>query len=357
MPARELAARVLLVLGSLAVGFALLEAGCRLAGSPHELLEALHLADRPAAGERVCMHVHDSALGWVLVPGCTSADFNVAADGYRVTPPLSASPLVAAPVVLATGSSFVEGDDVKDRETWPAFLQDRLGRRVVNAGVDGFSLDQTVLRTEQLVPALHPQVVVASFTPDDVHRTELRVAWTKNKPYFTLQEDGGQEDGGLALHNVPVPAETREWASLRPLSRLLGWSMLVDTVVRRLGLQEHWYVDAVAASPDGAGDEISCRLMRRLAEIGVPVLMVAQYGRLTWDADDVDRQADHRRSQHVLACAARAGLATLDTFDPVGRALTAEGKDALYRGVHHTPQGNRLVATAIAEAIEKLPAH
>jgi hypothetical protein len=61
-------------------------------------------------------------------------------------PPIPADS-IAEPPVLVTGDSFSEGEEVKDGETWPAYLQGLLRRRVINAGVSGFALDQAVLRT------------------------------------------------------------------------------------------------------------------------------------------------------------------------------------------------------------------
>src|SRR5439155_5598788 len=65
-------------------------------------------------------------------------------------------------------------------------------RRVVNAGVAGFGLDQTVLRAEQLVGMYRPEFVIVSFIADDIGRTE----WARqvgSKPYFVIDEQGNLE--------------------------------------------------------------------------------------------------------------------------------------------------------------------
>ena len=53
----------------------------------------------------------------------------------------------------------------------------------------------------------------------------------------------------------------------------------------------------------------------------------------------------------VLRCAEAAGLASLDTYDAVERAVRQRGIDAVYIRDHHTPLGNRLVAETIAAAL------
>jgi len=54
----------------------------------------------------------------------------------------------------------------------------------------------------------------------------------------------------------------------------------------------------------------------------------------------------------VLHCAEVAGLATLDTYGVVEQAVRARGIDAIYIHDHHTPEGNRLIAEAIAAALK-----
>jgi hypothetical protein len=91
---------------------------------------------------------------------------------------------------LAVGDSYTFGDHVSDHETWPAHLERLLQRPVLNGGVFGYGVDQIILRTEELLPRLRPQVVVVSIIPADVTRTE----YSKNfswKPYYDIR-DGGQ---------------------------------------------------------------------------------------------------------------------------------------------------------------------
>ena len=72
------------------------------------------------------------------------------------------------------------------------------GRRVLNAGVRGYGLDQIVLRAERIVPEIKPSTVVLAFIADDILRTALAVRDAKGKPYFV------PEGEGLALRGGPV---------------------------------------------------------------------------------------------------------------------------------------------------------
>ena len=243
------------------LSLAAIEAGCRVVRSgPDGLLDWPNLARQRMAiyedADQSCAYAYDATLGWMPPRNCVSPGYNFDANGFRVIP--ATTPPAAGPPILATGSSFTMGQEEDDGETWPAYLQHLSDRKVINAGVSGYSLDQTVLRTERLVTEVKPLVVVASFTPDDVWRDELKIAWSRQKPYFEVA------DGRLELRNVPVPGQPHAPVPLPAAARLLGWSVLADVVVNRLGLQEGWFFDDVRALPRGDGEDIACLLMPRL---------------------------------------------------------------------------------------------
>ena len=339
----SLAARIALLAGSVLFSLAALEVGCRLLRlGPESLVHWPNLARERMSnsedGSGRCAYAYDDTLGWSLPSNCATPRYNVDADGFRHTP---ATSVVAEPPILATGSSFTLGEEVGDDETWPAYLQNLIGRTVVNAGVSGYSLDQTVLRTERVAPQVKPLLVVASFTPGDIRRTEVKVAWSREKPYFTAT------DGRLELRNVPVPGRPDAPVPLPEPARLLGWSVLADDIVKRLGIYKGWYYDEVQAVPPGTGETIACRLMPRLAAIGVPVVVVAQYGRTHWKADAERRARDIRAVRKVLDCASEAGLIPFDLSEPMKPVIEARGIDALLRTDHLSAEGNRVVADLI----------
>src|SRR5262249_26973643 len=80
--------------------------------------------------------------------------------GLRVNP--SFTPTSGGDPILAVGGSFVFGDKVSDDETWPAILERRLNRRVVNGGVSGYGPVQAVLRAERLLKSQAYSLVILS---------------------------------------------------------------------------------------------------------------------------------------------------------------------------------------------------
>ena len=342
-------ARVALIAGSTLVALLLLELACRLTngtlGDWHNIILAERTAIRSLNDGRL---EYDRTLGWVAHKnfssgGHVSADRNYDADGWRVAPNPAALPL-AEPPILVVGDSIAHGDELKDAEAWPSLLQLKLQRRVMNAALTGYGLDQIVLRAEKVAAETHPAMLVLSFAADDLRRSEMSRVWGVEKPYF----EG--VNGALAVHNSPVPASPAPADTLDIWQWLFGWSQLVDTVLRHEGWQFEWSSDHERVLPRGEGERMACPMMQRVAALGVPTLVVAEYNR--WVFQDMDYQRETRRQTAlVLDCARQAGLRVLDMFDTVDAAVHGQGLAAVYRSSHPGPAGARLAADRIAAAL------
>ena len=92
-------------------------------------------------------------------PGWNNATITIR-GGVRVN--TNFAPTSTNGAILAVGDSFVFGDQVSDGETWPAILEKRLNRRVVNGGVSNYGAAQAVLRAEQLLKAEPYTLVILS---------------------------------------------------------------------------------------------------------------------------------------------------------------------------------------------------
>jgi hypothetical protein len=340
------AGRIALIAASVLFSLALLEVASRLVRSGPEALVhwpnlAWELMRDGGPGANSCSYVHDDLLGWASPSNCVSPGYNLDADGFRRAPTAVAP---AGAPVLATGASFTLGIEVADDETWPAYLQKDLGRPVVNAGVGAYSIDQTVLHTERLAARLKPAAIIVSFAPGDVWRNELKVAYSRQKPFFM------PNSSGLELRNVPI-AKPLGAPPLPLLARLFGWSVVASEVVERLGIRNGWYYNEERALPPGGGDTVSCRLMQRLAKLGVPVIVMAQYGLGHWRGDTDYQSKGYQATANVLRCAEQAGLIALDLAPPMKAATDARGLGTLYRAEHNSPEGNRLVAELLASEL------
>ncbi len=276
--------------------------------------------------------VRDPLVGYLpLKPGISvrhpSKHFVATIGAYGTRSNGSDIALPERPVILAVGDSFTFGEDVGDAASWPAALERRLHRRVINGGVPGFGIDQSVLRAEQLTMAYQPNAVILSFIPHDVARSEMSVYAGHAKPYFTV------EKGRLRYH---------------PASRLrLSWfkRILSYSVAARLALDRYF-----AEGPDTVvhhdGRSVACLLMARLAALGrarrIDVIVVAQA------QTPLESPARVATKEHVLECARRNGLSTVDL---VASETGRRAEEIFFPHGHLNAKGNGAVAAALASFI------
>jgi hypothetical protein len=293
---------------------------------------------------------YDPLLGYAPRAGAHGVDnvwrrsVTIGADGLRengrARPP-------GVPV-LVLGDSFTFGDEVDDAETWPAQLEAKLARPVLNGGVFGYGLDQMVLRGEQLLDGVARQadVVILSVLPEDVLRCEFsyRYAW---KPYFAL------EDGRLALHNVPPP-QPHEGPPDEPIwRRALRHSFLADRVFRLIDPDGWGVPDSVRVHRDGAevAQLLVDRFAARMRADRRAALLVIQW----WPP------AARAPVAELAARAHERALPVLDLRSALEPVASDRGVSAVFRvhiepgqpsGIGHmNAEGNRLAAEAIAAAL------
>jgi hypothetical protein len=296
--------------------------------------------------------IYDPIVGWRGRPGYAADGVTLDERGLRLAGSLP-SPINGAPILLS-GDSNTFGAEVRDEETWAAHLQALTGRRVLNAGMPAYGFDQTVLRAEIEAPLAHPADIVIGFIAHDLPRMEASRLWTANRPYFDIV------DGQAVLRNLPVPAPADPRRPMPVLKAILGYSYVIDFLIRRVGRGAPWYEETVIANPPGTGARIACLLMTRLRALqqatGARILVVAQYDTEAWQsrqAADEERQATGPQ----LACARANGLSTLDSFEAIAAWTGEGGPAALYKEHHMNDAGNRLFAGLIAQALaERTPA-
>ncbi|MFY9341762.1 MAG: hypothetical protein WAT39_04695 [Planctomycetota bacterium] len=290
---------------------------------------------------------HDPLLGYVPRPGFASADNRwqvmvsidergLRRNGERPRPPGPGG-------VLAVGDSFTFGDQVADGDTWPARLEQLLGRPVWNGGVFGYSFVQTVLRAEQLLPVLSPDTLVVSLIPDDIKRCEMSKRFTE-VPWYDLV--GGE----LVLKNVPVPDSDASPLDRQYVRKLLGYSALADLVCWNVA--PGWWVGdqrELYVHPRGTGSVIAAKLLARLAascqgrKVRLLVVLQDVASPPPWSFADGAR---------LLTDAAAIGVVCLD-LRAAFLALAKERPELRHEWFagHMTAAGNAWVATQVAAVL------
>jgi hypothetical protein len=289
---------------------------------------------------------YDPELGHAARPGSSAIvegrTIHYTAEGLRSN---GRPPPEDAGAILVVGDSYTEGYGVDDVDTWPSLAERNLGRRVLNAGVRGYGIDQMVLRAAHLADRSDLRAIVLAFIEADVDRVGLSLMGSLPRPYFAATGDG------LELRNVPTPP--------RPLPGLwrnvLGYSFLLDAVMRRAGAADWWYGDKQRTGE--SADLVACRLMARFAVIvkahnlaGV-VVAIPQFD--LWYKPE-GKESGRPRVKAVLECASREGLAVVDTYDAFDTAGASTDIKAFYPVGHLSAQGNALVARQVGEALRPI---
>lgn len=152
--------------------------------------------------------VPSAELGWTIKRGGRSSQYCANDQGLRGDhnyPPVVAPGRLR---IAAFGDSFTHGDEVENHQTWEEQIERRAGHlEVVNFGVPGFGIDQSLLRFRHEAPAYSPRIAIMGLIGVDVsrHVNTFRPFLQEDtlvfaKPRFTLEE------GRLVLVPNPMPS-------------------------------------------------------------------------------------------------------------------------------------------------------
>jgi len=267
--------------------------------------------------------VPDPHLGWKLKPNNSSPGHHTLEHGIRRN---SAETAVRPGAILAVGDSFTEGWEVEDEETWPAHLEKRIGKPVLNAGVGGYGTDQIVLRAEQLLPVLKPKTLIVGFLEFDIHRTN-HTHFGSPKPYFTVENDVLKQHPPALL----TPRSERGFlvAASYGIRDALGHLASIDFLLSRVA-PDFWYGSERREYRKAPNDpvRVTCLLLERLKKqvdaAGARMILFMQYYANAIMADD-DPPAPADR---VVTCAEALGIEIVDQFASL-RALVAADRGVL----------------------------
>ena len=140
-----------------------------------------------------------------------------------------------------------------------AILEKKLGKKVLNAGVCGYGIDQMYLRAEKLIKIFNPKIVILSFLSWDVSRNEFSINTGAGKPYFEIINNT------LVRKNVPVPKPLR-MEEVDPARILAGHSYLIHKFMMRIN-EEFWLNWSKWKKVQSNGEKTTCLLISKLEEI------------------------------------------------------------------------------------------
>jgi len=155
--------------------------------------------------------VHDRDLGWTV--GANRRDrtgrYFSSVEGIRSAgPDLRVADRKARSRVALVGDSNAFSLEVPYADSWGSQLEQALGPdvQVLNFGVDGYGVDQMLLRYQRDVRAWHPNVVVVGFIGHDLLRSMAVYPFISFEwPGFIVKPRFALEAGKLRRLNAPLP--------------------------------------------------------------------------------------------------------------------------------------------------------
>jgi len=250
----------------------------------------------------------DPTLGYAPVdgtfvirePGWNSAKITIR-RGVRVNP--NFAPTSGGGPILVVGGSFVFGNQLSDDETWPAFLEQRLNRRVVNGGVSGYGPAQAVLRAEHLLKAqVYSLVILSILVVGDLPRDQY-VNFLRFYRPAVIREHG-------KLRHTTVEESRRivseDFVCAHPwIPGLFFWSHIAKRFFLKLGYDGR--CREITHPKAAAADESLEYVIERVAALPVNKAILIQYPRYSFEPTD--------EAGKIRDAANRHGIRFIDVYN------------------------------------------
>lgn len=293
---------------------------------------------------------YDASLGWIPRIGYSGTSnkwgtqVTILANGVRSNGHSDSPP--QTPAILVVGDSFTFGDEVSDNETWPAILEELLGKRVINGGVFAYGTDQSFLRLKSLLPIYSPDTVIFSLIPDDLERAEYSMALGARKPYFEVQNNS------LKLTSTLTGTVEHEQESLA--HKIFGYSFLVHKIMMKIN--PGWWLTGRKWNEHhtgNSGEEITCLLFQQLGNIAhenqvSSIYVLIQDHKWLGMNKKANAQADN-----IVDCIDRDVIKLIDIRNDLSHIKdeAPDHFDSLFRSAHMSYSGNYFVARKIVDVM------
>jgi hypothetical protein len=285
-------------------------------------------------------------------PGWNDATITIR-QGVRVNP--NFTPTSADGAILAVGDSFVFGDQVSDDETWPAILERRVNRRVINGGVSGYGTAQAALRAEHLLKAEPYSLVILSIlVANDLVRDQA-VRWIVDFYRPVVIRENGRLRQTTEEESRRVVSENFICSHPR-IPEFFFWSHVAKRFFSKVGYDGGCTI--VTHPKTATRYEILEFVVERLAAFPVSKAILLQYPEYSFPGKDANSigMLPYRQSideaRMIREAANRHGVPVIDTYNTLkNEPLSETYNHGSNWWPHHSKKGNEIVADLIEREV------
>lgn len=287
--------------------------------------------------------VYDPDLGWRMAPFYENDGVVHNSRGFRGSKEYNNQPIKDR--VFAIGDSYTYGLGVSDEYAFSSLLDDLPGVEVINAGVNGYGLDQSYLMWELEGKKLNPSIIIVGYFIDDFYRNSYSVRGMP-KPYFLYDEETQRYN----LEGIPAPdiktvseqgdLEVDQWLKI---FRFIPWI--------KKGIQNRWgseKVPNIEALMNNArlNDYILRKLNQSVEQTGAKlvVVLIGSHPKCYEPSPEVKWVEDAivKSSQHN-------GIELINLSEEMRKSTYYSSFYALH--CHFSESGHRFAAEKIAESL------
>ncbi len=280
--------------------------------------------------------IYDPQLGWRMKPLYEAEGVLHDEYGFRTVPEESAQTTRS---FLFVGDSFTYGLGVSHTETFAARIGRKYNVRAINAGVNAYGADQSLLMLEKEGPGLSPSYVVLGYFVDDFFRNAMAIR-DRPKPSF----QAGENRADYELAGVPVEQRStflrkhdeRSHGGLQ-IANLAGWAK--KRILRNLG-----YESSVDYPEHARLNHYILKRYKQTADKLGSNLIVLVFGYCKRDVPDYE----YAESQIMAAC----GDLGLNCINTANAMRTHKNYDEMYgNNCHFSPEGHEYVTELVSARI------
>jgi lysophospholipase L1-like esterase len=264
--------------------------------------------------------------------------------------------------IVVTGDSFVAGNQVANNHTWPAYLEKKLGYRVINGGVGGYSTLQAILHGEELIVDKKIKHLIVSLIPEDLVRAEHSIYQGVPRPYFKKMNNDGyviEKKHIKKYENFTTEDKTYMDKILKNKSFLL-----MEIFKRTARNEDVFYYYGLQKKEDLRFDKVGCLLVDYLNDFkrksDIKIALLIEYPAYYFNShvgESKGQKYIKKYFNNFVNCVSESELLLIDLYEPMVKQLNKDENkfNSLYisRAGHMSPKGNNFVAKKIHNILKK----